>query len=70
MMHFGLKDANGSPLIAEDKLNLSLPFCGLVESQFGLSYTEYKSQIEVALLDLYDKLKEYLDFELLLDTNQ
>lgn len=69
MMHFGLKDANGTPLITEDQLNLSLPFCGLVESQFGLSYAEYKTNIEKAITDIYNKLGDYLDFELLLDTN-
>lgn len=69
MMHFGLKDANGTPLITESQLNLSLPFCGLVESQFGISYELYKTDIENALIDIYNKIKDYLDFELLIDKN-
>ena len=37
MMHFGLTDKNGFPLISEEKIDLALPFCGLVESQFNES---------------------------------
>ena len=66
MMHFELKDKNGTPLISEEKFDLSLPFCGLVETQFGLSYAGYQALIEAELNCLYDTINTYLGFELLL----
>ena len=69
MMHFGLKDIKGNSLINEEKFNLALPFCGLVESQFNVSYEEYKSIIESKLYFLYNIIRNYLDFNLLLSNN-
>jgi len=66
MMHFELKDKYGNPLISEGNFDLSIPFCGLVETQFGLSYAEYQALIEKELVDLYDAINEYLGFSLLL----
>lgn len=66
MMHFGLKNVNGVPLISEEKFNLSVPFCGLVETQFGLSYADYQLLIEEELECLYDTINSYMGFELLL----
>ena len=66
MMHFELRDKDGKPLIADKKFNLSVPFCGLVETQFGLSYSEYQVLIEAELKHLYDIINMYLGFELLL----
>ena len=64
MMHFGLTDSNGCPLINEAKIDLAVPFCGLVESQFNMTYSDYKSNIEAQLLFLYKALKDYLGFSL------
>ena len=64
MMHFGLIDSNGFPLISEEKIDLALPFCGLVESQFDMSYEDYKSKLEVQLTLLYKIIKDYLNFDL------
>ncbi len=69
MMHFELRDKNGTPLIAKEKFNLAIPFCGLVETQFDLSYSEFKEKIEKELFNLYNKLQDYLGFDLLLNTN-
>lgn len=66
MMHFELKDTYGNPLISEENFDLSIPFCGLVETQFGLSYAEYQVLIEKELVDLYDAINKYLGFSLLL----
>lgn len=66
MMHFELKDKKGTPLISEEKFNLSIPFCGLVETQFGYSYADYQVLIEKELVHLYDVINEYLGFSLLL----
>lgn len=66
MMHFGLKGKNDSPLIKEEKFNLALPFCGLVESVFDMTYDEYKEKVESELTNLYDIIRKYLQFELLL----
>lgn len=66
MMHFELKDKDRAPLIATDKFDLSVPFCGLVETQFSFSYTEYQAQVEAGLKNLYDTINAYLGFELLL----
>lgn len=66
MMHFGLKNRNGVSLISEEKFNLSIPFCGLVETQFGLSYAEYQLLVEEELECLYDTINSYMGFELLL----
>lgn len=69
MMHFSLVNKDNKPLIEESKLDLSIPFCGLVESQFnGLSYNEYKNKIENELLGISELLTQYLDFEFLLST--
>lgn len=62
MMHFELTNKDGIPLIDSNRFDASLPFCGLVESQFsGMSYDEYKTKIEAELSIIYDKLYEYLD---------
>jgi hypothetical protein len=62
MMHFELIDKEGNSLINREKFNTALPMCGLVESQFnGMSYDEYKNAIETELVDIYDRLYEYLD---------
>ena len=46
MMHFGLRHKNGKPLIDEQNCNLAIPFCGLIESQFKMTYFEYQRLIE------------------------
>lgn len=66
MMHFELKDKNGNALISKEKFNLAVPFCGLVETQFNLSYIEYQALVEKELVYLYDTINEYLGFNLLL----
>ncbi|MCM1307386.1 MAG: hypothetical protein NC223_02170 [Butyrivibrio sp.] len=66
MMHFELKNKDGNPLISENNLNLAVPFCGLVETQFNLSYSEYQALIEKELVYLYDAINDYLGFGLLL----
>lgn len=66
MMHFELKDKDGNSLISEDKFNLAIPFCGLVETKFDLPYTDYQALIEKELGYLYDAINEYLGFTLLL----
>lgn len=66
-MHFALTDKLGNSLIAGDKFDLSIPLCGLVESQFNMSYSEYKSKLEEQLLSIYQQIKEYLAFNLSLD---
>lgn len=70
MMHFELKDKTGAALIQECALDLSLPFCGLVESQFDMTYSEYKDKIEIALFEIYTAIKNYLGFELLLSGSE
>lgn len=67
MMHFGLRDKTGSSLIEEKNFNLSIPFCGLIESQFKMTYNEYKTLLEKELAKIYDNIKEYLGFDLLLN---
>lgn len=66
MMHFSLMSDDGEPLIQEEKLDLSVPFCGLIESQFNMTYSEYKEKIESALEEIYAILNNYLGFDLLL----
>ena len=68
MMHFGLTDKNGNSLIDEENVNLALPLCGLVESQFNMSYTDYKAKLEIQLILLYNLIKDYLAFDLPLPT--
>ena len=67
IMHFALTDKLGNSLIAGDKFDPSIPLCGLVESQFNMSYSEYKSKLEKQLLSIYQQIKEYLAFNLSLD---
>ncbi|MBQ7372473.1 MAG: hypothetical protein IJW67_11465 [Blautia sp.] len=67
VMHFSLKDKEGRSLIDKDKLNLAIPFCGLVESQFGMTYNEYRSKLETQLSFLYETIREYLDFDVAVD---
>lgn len=67
MMHFGLTDKDGNSLIAEEKLNLSIPFCGLIETQFGMTYDEYMTRLEARLTLIYKKIKDYLAFDFALD---
>ena len=62
MRHYGLFDKNGMPLIKEEYFNLALPLCGLVESQFNVSYFEYQLSVENALAELYKELGDYLGF--------
>ena len=64
MMHFGLTDKDGDPLIDENSIDLSKPFCGLIESQFGKSYEEYQSNIETELESIFDRISKYLSFDL------
>lgn len=64
MMHFGLIGSDYKPLICEEKINLSLPFCGLVESQLDMSYEEYKSKLETQLLFIYEAIQDYMEFKL------
>lgn len=65
MMHFELKTNEGVPLIEESKLDLSIPFCGLVESQFeGMTYDTYKNKIEKELIGISESLKQYLDLSI------
>ncbi len=66
MMRFELKGKDGNLLISEEKFNLAIPFCGLIETQFNLSYTDYQALIEKELGSLYDAINEYLGFSLLL----
>ena len=63
-MHFALIDNKGNPLISEDKLNLAIPYCGLVESQFEITYDEYKNRLENRLMFLYQKIKDYLSIDM------
>lgn len=67
MMHFGLKAKDGASLIDSDNFDLAKPFCGLIESQFGKNYAEYQSCIETDLTMIYEKLNEYLAFDLSLE---
>ena len=60
---------NGVSLINEEKIDLSLPFCGLVESQFNMSYDDYKAKLEVQLINLYKMIKDYLDIDLRLPSD-
>lgn len=65
MFHFGLhKDKK--PLIEKDYIDFSIPFCGLIESQFDMTYDEYKRKIEEELYNLYVNIRNYLGFDLLL----
>lgn len=66
MMHFELKNKDGKPLVSEEKFNLAIPFCGLVETQFDLSYAEYQALLEEELKSLYSAINLYLGFDLLL----
>ena len=66
MMHFELKDKVGNSHISEKKFNLAIPFCGLVETIFNLSYTDYQALIEKELACVYDVINDYLGFNLLL----
>lgn len=68
MMHFGLYNGE-NPLIEKDKIDLSIPFCGLIESQFGMTYDEYKCKIEEQLYDVYGKIKGYMGFDFLLNAD-
>jgi hypothetical protein len=64
MMHFGLKNKEGLSLIDGSNFDLSLPFCGLIESQFdGMSYNEYQAKIEAGLHTVFDSLNDYLNLE-------
>lgn len=67
IMHFALTDKYGNPIIADDKLDLAIPFCGLVESQFNMTYGEYQSKLEEQLMIIYRQIKDYLAFNLSLD---
>lgn len=64
MMHFGLTNQDGNSLISEDKLDLAIPFCGLVESQFNMAYDEYRAKLESQLMHIYQKIQDYLAFDL------
>lgn len=64
MMHFGLTSKDGTCLIDNANIDLAKPFCGLVESQFGKSYSEYQLCLETELEMIYQKLSNYLDFDL------
>lgn len=64
MMHLSLTDKNGQPLVDGDRLCLSVPFCGLVESRFGMPYDRYRQRLEAELLRIHSVLQTYLDFKL------
>lgn len=64
MMHFGLTDKDGKSLINESCMDLSKPFCGLVEGLFGKSYGEYQVSIETELSTIFTGISQYLDFDL------
>lgn len=64
MMHFGLKAKDGSSLIDGTNVDLAKPFCGLIESQFGKSYEEYQSNIEIELESIFGRISKYLSFDL------
>ena len=65
MMHFQLRTKDGLSLIKESCIDLSIPFCGLVESQFkNMTYSSYKMKIENELIGASEILRQYLDFEL------
>ena len=66
MMHFELKNKEGKSLVSEEKFDLAIPFCGLVETQFDLSYAEYQALLEAELKSLYNAINTYLGFDLLL----
>ncbi|MDL2276398.1 hypothetical protein LJC02_01970 [Breznakia sp. OttesenSCG-928-G09] len=66
MMHFGLINKEGKSLIDENNIDFSKPLCGLVESQFKLTYEEYKLKLEQELTFIYNMLSRYLEFEDLL----
>ena len=66
MMHFGLKSKEGTPYIDANSIDLAKPFCGLVESQFGKSYEDYQTLIEAELTEMYNRISNYLDFDLAL----
>ena len=63
MMHFGLTNLDGTSCINEESFDLAQPFCGLIESQFSMSYDEYKSKLETELLNIYRKIQEYLSID-------
>lgn len=62
MMHFGLFNGEGNPLIEEDKIDLSIPFYGLIETQFGMTYDQSKSRIEEQLYVVSEKNKGLYGF--------
>ncbi|WP_373482325.1 hypothetical protein [Acetobacterium sp.] len=62
MMHFGLFSKEGEPLISEKSFDLSVPLCGLIETQFGMSYEIYKSKVEAELIKISDAITNYLGF--------
>lgn len=64
MMHFSLTDSTGKHLINPTNLNLAIPYCGLIESQFNTGYEEYKSKLEEQLLSIYEIIKEYLSIDM------
>jgi len=66
MRHYGLTDEDTNALIHTEQINLALPLCGLVESHFNKSYSEYKSEIEKELFVVYDHLNDYMGFNDLL----
>jgi hypothetical protein len=66
MMHFGLLSKEGRPLISEESLDLSVPLCGLIETQFSMSYELYKSKVEAELVNISNTITSYLDFDILL----
>ena len=69
MVHFGLTNKNMVPILKDNKINFSVPFCGLVESVFDMTYSDYKEKIETELTKIYDAINNYLNFEsLLVDT--
>jgi hypothetical protein len=63
MMHFGLKSKDGVSLIDHSSLDLAIPFCGLVESQHGMSYANYKNKIETELTLISEVLKQYFNLK-------
>ena len=68
MMHFGLRHNSDRFFISEKSFNLSVPFCGLVETCFEFDFEEYKTKVEEQLAFIYSILEVYLGISELLST--
>jgi len=66
MRHYGLRDKDEKPAVISDKFDLALPFCGLIESYYDTTYSEYQILVESELEKIYTSLHEYLQIEAML----